>query len=165
MKHFKIILLAVAAICISDNVLARTPKQKCDREYWTELAYRMAQPVLENMACGKLQKNMQTEFAPSFDSHNRKVIYMEAFGRLMAGIAHGCLCLTTIVVKGGSATSYANGHWHRTKTHGVDRLSRKTTAGQMTSLQRISISSSANAEKDRCQRHQAMSRAGFLTPS
>ena len=47
----------------------------------------MAQPVLENMARGELQKNMQTEFSPSFDNRNRKVVYMETFGRLMAGIA------------------------------------------------------------------------------
>lgn len=47
----------------------------------------MARPVLENMAKGELQKNMQTEFSPSFDNRNRKVLYMECFGRLMAGIA------------------------------------------------------------------------------
>ena len=58
-----------------------------DRQYWCSLAYRMAQPVLENMAKGELQKNMQTEFSPSFDNRNRKVLYMECFGRLMAGIA------------------------------------------------------------------------------
>ena len=49
--------------------------------------YKMAQPVLENMAKGELQKNMQTEFSPSFDNRNRKVLYMECFGRLMAGVA------------------------------------------------------------------------------
>ena len=58
-----------------------------DREYWTSLAYKMAKPVLENMAKGELQKNMQTEFSPSFDNRNKKVVYMETFGRLMAGIA------------------------------------------------------------------------------
>ena len=61
--------------------------QQTDREYWCSLAYKMAQPVLENMAKGELQKNMQTEFSPSFDNRNRKVVYMETFGRLMAGIA------------------------------------------------------------------------------
>ena len=47
----------------------------------------MAQPVLENMAKGELQKNMLTEFSPSFDNRNKNVVYMECFGRLMAGIA------------------------------------------------------------------------------
>ena len=58
-----------------------------ERQYWCQQAWKMAQPVLENMAKGELQKNMQTEFSPSFDNRNRKVVYMETFGRLMAGIA------------------------------------------------------------------------------
>ena len=58
-----------------------------DREYWCTLAYKMAQPVLENMANGELQKNMMTEFSPSFDNRDRRVVYMETFGRLMAGIS------------------------------------------------------------------------------
>ena len=61
--------------------------QPSDREYWCSLAYKMAQPVLENMAKGELQKNMKTEFSPSFDNRDRSVVYMETFGRLMAGIA------------------------------------------------------------------------------
>lgn len=62
-------------------------QKQSDREYWCALAYKMAQPVLENMAKGELQKNMQTEFSPSFDNRNKKVLYMECFGRLMAGVA------------------------------------------------------------------------------
>ena len=61
--------------------------QQSDRQYWCSLAYKMAQPGLENMAKGELQKNMQTEFSPSFDNRNKKVLYMECFGRLMAGVA------------------------------------------------------------------------------
>ena len=61
--------------------------QQSDRQYWCSLAYKMAQPVLENMAKGELQKNMLTEFSPSFDNRNKKVLYMECFGRLMAGVA------------------------------------------------------------------------------
>ena len=62
-------------------------QKQSDREYWCALAYKMAQPVLENMAKGELQKNMQTEFSPSFDNRNKKVLYMECFGRLMAGVS------------------------------------------------------------------------------
>lgn len=62
-------------------------QKQSDREYWCALAYQMAQPVLENMAKGELQKNMLTEFSPSFDNRNKKVLYMECFGRLMAGVA------------------------------------------------------------------------------
>lgn len=58
-----------------------------DREYWVDLAYSMAAPVLRNMAEGNLQKNMMVEVSPTWDGRNRKVTFMETFGRLMAGIA------------------------------------------------------------------------------
>lgn len=58
-----------------------------DRAYWADLAYKMAEPVLRNMAEGNLQKNMVVEVSPNWDGRNIKVTYMEAFGRLMAGIA------------------------------------------------------------------------------
>lgn len=72
---------------VSAYAAKKKPQMQSDRQYWCSLAYRMSQPVLENMAKGELQKNMQTEFSPSFDNRNRKVLYMECFGRLMAGIA------------------------------------------------------------------------------
>ena len=85
----KAILLVVAVLVLLPTEAKKKQReaQQTDREYWTSLAWQMAQPVLENMAKGELQKNMQTEFSPSFDNRNRKVVYMETFGRLMAGIA------------------------------------------------------------------------------
>ena len=61
--------------------------EQSDREYWAELAYRIASPVLENMSRGELIQNMEMEFSPSFDGRNKRVAYMETFGRLMSGIA------------------------------------------------------------------------------
>lgn len=58
-----------------------------DRAYWASLAYKMAAPVLENMANGTLQKNMKLELSPTWDNRDKKVAYMECFGRLMAGIS------------------------------------------------------------------------------
>ena len=89
MKRFILVLVSICAFSVLLPVEAKkkATKQLSDREYWCEQAYKMAQPVLENMAKGELQKNMQTEFSPSFDNRNRKVVYMETFGRLMAGIA------------------------------------------------------------------------------
>ncbi|MDE6335280.1 MAG: DUF2264 domain-containing protein [Muribaculaceae bacterium] len=58
-----------------------------DRAYWTDLAYKIAYPVLSNMAEGKLQANMEVEVSPNWDGRDKKVTYMETFGRLMAGIA------------------------------------------------------------------------------
>lgn len=66
---------------------SRAPQANNDRAYWVDLAYKMAAPVLSNMAEGKLQANMQVEVSPSFDSRDKRVTYMEAFGRLMAGVA------------------------------------------------------------------------------
>ena len=58
-----------------------------DRAYWAKMAYDIAAPILKNMAEGKLQENMLVEVSPNWDGRNKKVTYMEAFGRLLAGIA------------------------------------------------------------------------------
>ncbi len=85
----KLLALMLLALVATVPVAAKKKQapQLSDREYWCQEAWKMAQPVLENMARGELQKNMKTEFSPSFDNRNRKVVYMETFGRLMAGIA------------------------------------------------------------------------------
>ena len=54
--------------------------------------YQMAEPVLKNMAEGKLQQSMTLEnggleLSPTWDNRNKKVAYMECFARLMAGLA------------------------------------------------------------------------------
>ena len=82
-----LILIAALALLLPIQAAKKQKAQQTDREYWCSLAYKMAQPVLENMAKGELQKNMKTEFSPSFDNRDRSVVYMETFGRLMAGIA------------------------------------------------------------------------------
>ena len=86
MKKAVILLMALVALMPVEAKKVKKAEQT-DREYWAGLTYKMAAPVLENMAKGELQKNMKTEFSPSFDNRNRKVVYMETFGRLMAGIA------------------------------------------------------------------------------
>ena len=61
--------------------------ENADRAYWTDLAYKIAYPVLSNMADGKLRENMEVEVSPTWDGRDVGVTYMECFGRLMAGIA------------------------------------------------------------------------------
>ncbi len=58
-----------------------------DRSYWIDMLWKMAYPVLNNMAKGNLQDCMLVEVSPNWDGRNKKVVYMETFGRLMAGIA------------------------------------------------------------------------------
>ena len=54
-------ILCLMALLPSVAVAKKTKQPVLsDREYWCSLAYKMAQPVLENMAKGELQKNMQT---------------------------------------------------------------------------------------------------------
>lgn len=81
-----VVLLAMI-LPLTGMAKKKQEKVMTDREYWCSQAYKMAQPVLENMARGELQKNMQLEVSPNWDGRNKKVAYMEAFGRLMAGIA------------------------------------------------------------------------------
>lgn len=58
-----------------------------DRDYWAGLCYEISAPVLKNMAAGRLKREMPLECSPTWDGRNKEVAYMEAFGRLMAGIA------------------------------------------------------------------------------
>lgn len=59
-----------------------------DRQYWVDLLYRTAAPILENMSKGELKKNMDVELSPTWiKGRNTNVVFLEAFGRLMAGIA------------------------------------------------------------------------------
>lgn len=58
-----------------------------DRAYWAALLYRIAEPVLRNMSKGELRKNMTVELSPIWDGRSSEVTYLEAFGRLLAGVA------------------------------------------------------------------------------
>lgn len=85
----KVLLLAVLSFFFLENIFAikTTESPVGDRKQWTDLCYKIAQPILENMSKSELQKNMQLELSPTWDGRNERVAYMEAFGRLMAGIA------------------------------------------------------------------------------
>ena len=83
-------LLLVAVLLLpAQEMAAKKKKEKevTDRELWAGVLYQMAAPVLSNMSEGKLQKNMQVELSPTWDGRDKRVTYMECFGRLMAGLA------------------------------------------------------------------------------
>ncbi len=75
------------AACEYIRMLESDDLASSDRVYWTDLAYKIAKPVLSNMAEGKLHENMLVELSPTWDGRDKNVTYMETFGRLMAGIA------------------------------------------------------------------------------
>ena len=58
-----------------------------DRLFWANTLYKIAQPVLSNLAVGKLKKNMPLELAPGYYLKAEQVTYLEAVGRTLAGVA------------------------------------------------------------------------------
>ena len=98
MKKFKSVLL-IATLLLTVNSVTNAQKSKQpksatvitgaqDREYWANLLYKMASPVILNLADGTLKQNMPVEVPPGAktDSYKR-VTYLEAVGRTMAGVA------------------------------------------------------------------------------
>jgi hypothetical protein len=88
-------LLSTLGLLPSSNVLASTTMvshQKAttgiqDRAYWVALLDKIATPVLANMSKGELKLNMKLATSSTWDNRNTQVAYMEAFGRLLVGIA------------------------------------------------------------------------------
>lgn len=86
MKYTSIFLCIIVSFSI--QVKQKQLSQEInDRVYWSNLCYQISAPILNNMSKGELQKNMQVDVSPTWDDRNKNVTYMEAFGRLMAGIA------------------------------------------------------------------------------
>lgn len=85
----KSVFTLIVCLFLSVPCLANSLKEEkvSDREVWCEIIYNMAEPVLSNMSKGKLQEKMIVEVSPGWDGRNKKVTYMECFGRLMDGIA------------------------------------------------------------------------------
>ena len=88
-------LLGVAGIIPAKKIMAGTADifddkkftSKNDRAYWVAVLDKIASPVLSNMSKGELKKNMPVVYSPAWDGRNNQVAYMEAFGRLIAGLA------------------------------------------------------------------------------
>ncbi|MBS1807755.1 MAG: DUF2264 domain-containing protein [Acidobacteria bacterium] len=57
-----------------------------ERPYWLDVLQRIARPVLTNLAGQKLKTNMPVESHPR-SSDRRKFTYLEALGRLLAGLS------------------------------------------------------------------------------
>lgn len=75
---------------LADKLSAATPaesKALPNRQYWVNVLTSIASPVLESLSKGELRKNMPVECKPGREADRRTVTYLEAFGRLMAGMA------------------------------------------------------------------------------
>ncbi|MGP8247103.1 MAG: DUF2264 domain-containing protein [Bryobacteraceae bacterium] len=58
-----------------------------DRAYWLSVAARLAEPVLSALSQGKLRATMPVEAPRGNVGDRRRYTHLEAFGRLMSGIA------------------------------------------------------------------------------
>lgn len=63
------------------------PALNVTRDYWVKILTKIADPLLDSLSNGELHKNMPVECKPGSESDRRKVTHLEAFGRLMAGMA------------------------------------------------------------------------------
>lgn len=79
----------VPGITVASTGRARpnVSSEQTDRDYWVSVLNRLAHPVLSALSEGKLRLNMPIE-APHNNAADRKqYTHLEAFGRLLAGIA------------------------------------------------------------------------------
>ncbi|MEO5996363.1 MAG: DUF2264 domain-containing protein [Chitinophagaceae bacterium] len=58
-----------------------------DREYWIKTLTKIADPLLLNLSKQTLKQNMPVEAQPGKKDDRSKFTYLEAFGRLLAGMA------------------------------------------------------------------------------
>jgi hypothetical protein len=88
-EFFKTVAVAGAAgtlgLPLSATADATATDFTDDRRYWLSVLERISKPVLENLARRELKKNMPIEAANPND--RRRYSHLEAFGRLLAGIA------------------------------------------------------------------------------
>lgn len=85
-KNLILSIIALYACILSINAQNKQ-SQTDDRTYWADLMYKISEPVLSNMSKGELSKNMELELSPTWDGRDKRVTYMECFGRLMSGLA------------------------------------------------------------------------------
>jgi hypothetical protein len=78
----------VGAAAGESGSLAPTPAAPADdRRYWVETLVRVATPVLQNAADGRLKQAMPVEGVAAVLEERRAVTHLEALGRTLAGVA------------------------------------------------------------------------------
>jgi hypothetical protein len=87
-------LLAATTVFSVFTVCAQTAKKEGngatgagDRAYWAQTLYKIAWPVVHNLANETLQKNLPLELGNGYVLRAKSVTYLEAVGRTLAGIA------------------------------------------------------------------------------
>ncbi|TDX01408.1 hypothetical protein EDB95_2443 [Dinghuibacter silviterrae] len=80
-RRFALLLFLCAPVAVFS--------QTADRAYWLETMDKLARPVLSNLAKDNLRQAMPVKLSPKIDNAalRSQDAYLEAFGRLMSGIA------------------------------------------------------------------------------
>lgn len=86
-KMMKKVCVFLCLVMMCSAVQAKKKKEVPvdDRMWWCEMAYRISYPVLDALSKGELKQRMPVE-APAPESR-RKYAHLEAFGRLLCGMA------------------------------------------------------------------------------
>ena len=87
-RNFLRTLAAAPGAIAAADASAQPARPPADaRTFQLDLMTRMAEPVLANMAQGRLKQTFQLEVSPTWDGRDKGVAYLECFGRLIAGLA------------------------------------------------------------------------------
>ena len=92
MRKSVLIFAAAAFAGAFADIVPADLEGRATRSKWVDFACRLSEPVLRPMAEGRLHDELNLEkgtleLSPSWDGRDREVSYMEAFARLMSGIA------------------------------------------------------------------------------
>ncbi len=69
------------------NTFNETLQKKDLRKYWVDTLLRIASPVLISLSNDQLKREMPVETIPGEEDDRKKVTYLEALGRTLAGLA------------------------------------------------------------------------------
>jgi len=88
MKYKSLLTILVCGLFFTANAQnKKTTTGAEDRAIWVKHLYRIAYPVIHNLANETLKKDMPLEKAPGYGLNAAKVTYLEALGRTVAGVA------------------------------------------------------------------------------
>ncbi|MFT4094920.1 MAG: DUF2264 domain-containing protein [Niabella sp.] len=87
-RYFKGLFVLIVMLVSNENIVAaqkQAPLQ--DRAYWVKCLNKIAWPVIKNLEKGTLKEKMPLEVGPNYGLSVKKVTYLEAVGRTLAGLA------------------------------------------------------------------------------
>ncbi|RXK62008.1 DUF2264 domain-containing protein [Lacibacter luteus] len=98
MKKYTLLFVLIVVTGLYNTINAQKTKKKetaalqvtqglQDRQVWVNNLYKIAYPVIHNLAEGTLKQNLPLEIGPQYYLPVKKVTYLEAVGRTMAGVA------------------------------------------------------------------------------